>query len=74
MPLTFPHPFAFRQPLTYACLTAKDVAAAGCENPNVLEIADCCIKGLDLKAEYEVSLDDSAIAAPLVTPPACPAQ
>ena len=32
------------------------VAAAGCENPNVIEIADCCIKGLNLKAEYEVSL------------------
>lgn len=27
--------------------------ALGCENPNVIEIADCCNIGLKLKAEYE---------------------
>lgn len=30
------------------------MACAGCENPNVIEIADCCNIGLKLKAEYEV--------------------
>ncbi len=28
--------------------------AAACENPNVLEIVDCCTKGLKLPAQIEV--------------------
>ncbi len=31
----------------------------GCENPNVIEIADCCNLGLKLKADYEVITDQS---------------
>ena len=48
------------------------VPHAGCENPNVIEIADCCNLGLKLKADFEV-LHCELLACTLNDIPSCQA-